>query len=46
MIRILTVILQSDQFAELFPDVEALPYTEAHQESLISYGGVEKSETF
>ena len=46
VIRILTVILQSDQFAELFPDVEALPYTEAHQESLISYGGVEKSETF
>lgn len=45
VIRILKIILQSNQFADLFPDVEAPKYTEVRQELLVSYGDVIKSSS-
>lgn len=43
-IQILKIILQSNQFADMFSDVEAVRYTDGLQDILISYGTVIKSE--
>ena len=44
VIRILDTIMQSNQFADMFSDVEAPSYTESRRDMLVSYGTVEKSE--
>ena len=43
-INILNLVMQSNQFADLFDDVESLPYTEAHSDNLVTYVTNEKSE--
>ena len=44
VIRIMEMIMQSNQFADMFSDVEAPRYTESRRDMLVSYGTVEKSE--
>ena len=36
--------MQSNQFADLFDDVESLPYTEAQSDNLVTYVTNEKSD--
>ena len=43
-INILNLVMQSNQFADLFDDVESLPYTEAHSDNLVTYVTNEKSD--
>ena len=43
-INILNLVMQSNQFADLFDDVESQPYTEAHSDNLVTYVTTEKSD--
>ena len=43
-INILNLVMQSNQFADLFDDVESLSYTEAHSDNLVTYVTNEKSD--
>ncbi|MCI7812219.1 MAG: glycoside hydrolase family 3 C-terminal domain-containing protein [Lachnospiraceae bacterium] len=42
--NILTIVMQSNQFANLFDDVETVSYTDARADQLTIYSAVEKSE--
>jgi beta-glucosidase len=44
VIHILNIIMQSNQFADMFPDVEAVSYTEIYADKLVPYIMNEKSE--
>ncbi len=43
-INILNLVMQSNQFAYLFDDVESQPYTEAHSDNLVTYVTNEKGD--
>jgi len=43
-INILNLVMQSNQFADLFDDVESQPYTEAHSDNLVTYVTNEKGD--
>lgn len=43
-INILNLVMQSNQFADMFDDVESQPYTEAHADNLVTYSMNEKGD--